>query len=97
MQLDTQQHVLAVGGHTVRYLLIGNDQNIWFQGKPLAEILEYVNTRQAVIDHVPEIHRMRLQGLVVAYGTTKVICQQRSHQQTVIPWVLDITRGMIEK
>ena len=73
MDLDQINPQLTVASHRIPYLLVGNDRQQWFQGKPLAEVLEYLNTRHAVANNVREDHRMTLQDLRGVYGTAKVI------------------------
>ncbi len=47
----------------VRYIRDDND-NYWFSGKDVAEILEYLNTRKALLDHVKDKYRKKLEDLI---------------------------------
>jgi anti-repressor protein len=41
------------GNNTVR-ILYDNDNNVWFVCKDIANILEYKNTRDAILKHVDD-------------------------------------------
>lgn len=73
MDLDQASQQLTVSSHHIPYLLVGNDKQPWFQGKPLAQALEYSNTRQAVANAVREDHRKTLFELRSAFGVSKVV------------------------
>ena len=73
MDLDKGNQLLTVASHCIPYLLVGDERQPWFQGKALAEALEYVNTRQAVTVNVEEHHRKSMDQLRIVYGASKVI------------------------
>lgn len=73
MELNTSMQLVTIAGHRIPYLLCGDDRQIWFQAKPLAELLDYENTAQWVRVNVRESHRQEYQQLVHAYGAAKVI------------------------
>ena len=73
MELDKASQQLTVASHCIPYLLVGDERQPWFQGKSLAEALEYSNTRQAVIVNIEEHHRKSLDQLRSAFGITKVV------------------------
>lgn len=73
MDLDKASQQLAVASHRIPYLLVGDERQPWFQGKPLAEALEYSNTRHAVANNVEDHHRKTLEELKTTFGATKVI------------------------
>ena len=43
--------------------IIKKDDDIWFQAKTVAEILEYTNTREAIRDHVDFEDKITLNDL----------------------------------
>lgn len=77
MELDLGSQLVRVAGHHIPYLLCGDEKQIWFQAKPLAELLEYENTTQWVRTHVREAHRKSYQCLTQAFGHSKVLSHGR--------------------
>ena len=49
-KLDLQKNLLSFNGYKFLYFSVNDD--IWFKGKDIATILEYENTKEAIIDHV---------------------------------------------
>ena len=68
MDLDTASQLITVAGRRVPYLLCGDERIIWFQAKPLAELLDYSDTAQAVRTHVRQAHRQEYQELEATFG-----------------------------
>lgn len=74
MEIDAGSQQLLVGDKRVAFLLVGDDRQPWFQAKPLAELLGYIDTDQAVRNNVRDVHRQSLRRLAEVFGDAKVIC-----------------------
>ena len=72
MELNTSAQLVTVAGHNIPYLLVGDAKGIWFQAKPLAELLEYSDTTSAIRVNVRESHRQEYQHLIQTHGVGKV-------------------------
>ena len=48
--------------------VIKKDDDIWFKARPVAEILEYTNTREAIQLHVDDDDKIRLKNITVDKG-----------------------------
>ena len=57
--------------------VIKKGDDIWFKAKTIAEILEYKNTREAIIDHVDSEDKMTLRDLI-SRGR-KILPQKNDH------------------
>lgn len=73
MNLDKANQQLTVASRCIPYLLVGDTRQPWFQGKALAEALDYSNTRHAVANNVEAHHRKTLEELRSVFGTAKVV------------------------
>ncbi len=73
MELDTATQLITVAGRRVPYLLCGDDRTIWFQAKPLAELLDYSDTAQAIRTNIRQAHRQEYRALLQGYGPAKVL------------------------
>ena len=64
-----QKNKIDLGNNAFDYLgkkfsFIKVDDNFYFKGKEIAEFLEYINTKQALIDHVDEDDKITLGNLL---------------------------------
>ena len=57
--------------------VIKKGDDVWFKGKTVAEILEYKNTREAIIDHVDSEDKMTLKN--ITYRSSKTLPQKNDH------------------
>ena len=57
--------------------VIKKGDDVWFKGKTVAEILEYKNTREAIIDHVDSEDKMTLKN--ITYRSSKTLPQKNNH------------------
>ena len=57
--------------------IIKKGDDVWFKGKTVAEILEYKNTREAIIDHVDSEDKMTLKN--ITYRSSKTLPQKNNH------------------
>ena len=57
--------------------VIKKGDDIWFKAKTIAEILEYKNTREAIIDHVDSEDKMTLKD--INYRSSKKLPQKNDH------------------
>ena len=73
MEIDAGSQQLRVGDKRIGFLLVGDDRQPWFQAKPLAEVLKYTDTDQAVRNNVREHHRQSLRSLLEGFGDANVI------------------------
>lgn len=108
MELDLGSQLVKVAGHRIPYLLCGDDRQIWFQGKPLAELLDYSDTAAAIRDNIRSKHRQSFETLRVVFGDAKITSHKvdpRStsswHPQTVFVdepgmWTLMMRSGKPE-
>ncbi len=60
--IDIENKQLIFNGKNV-FMIIDENKNPWFKGKDVANILEFTNTRKAIIDHVREKHRISYNNL----------------------------------
>ncbi|KAK9844353.1 hypothetical protein WJX74_001218 [Apatococcus lobatus] len=68
MEIDGDSQLLLVGDKRISFLLVGDDRQPWFQAKPLAEVLGYNDTDQAIRNNVRDIHRQSLRSLIDTFG-----------------------------
>ena len=57
--------------------VIKKGDDIWFKAKTIAEILEYKNTREAIIDHVDSEDKMTLKD--INYRSSKKLPPKNDH------------------
>ena len=57
--------------------VIKKSDDIWFKAKTIAEILEYTNTRKAIIDHVDSEDKIILKD--INYRSNKTLPQKNNH------------------
>ena len=62
-KLDLQKNLLSFNGYKFLYFSVNDD--IWFKGKDIATILEYENTKEAIIDHVLDEDKITFEKLRV--------------------------------
>jgi len=66
----------------IKTIIIDKD-NIWFKGKDIATVLEYVNTNQAIKDHVDDEDKTNFSNLRTNYGGHLKIPLENIDPQTI--------------
>lgn len=74
--------LLKYNDYEIKTIIIDED-NIWFKGKDIATILEYVNTKQAIKDHVDDDDKMNFSTLYTNYGGHFKIPLENIDPQTI--------------
>lgn len=77
-KLDLQKNLLSFNGYKFLYFSVNDD--IWFKGKDIATILEYENTKEAIIDHVLDEDKITFEKLRI---NNVNLCSYKIHPQTI--------------
>ena len=90
-QFSPDDQLMEIAGHNVSYLLCGKDSHVWFNGKPLAELLKYKDPPKYIRHHVDLPNRKEYQELVEEYGASSIVASRTG--QTIHPQTTYVDEG----